>query len=165
MWHVKSHILEHILFYAFGKLAWPISAEVKKVGREGQTKMVAPSIRMSSYFVCLICAKFKLSVTAARRNKLSLLSEFESITLQDTILSIWASKTEVSAFELTWCKHPVKFHAGDCKHHDWYVDAVHLPQIQSQVVTTRGCKALQLVNTVEGGLTATCQGIGSDEVG
>lgn len=37
------------------------------------------------------CAKLKLSAKAERRNKLSSLSELESVIMQVTILSVWVT--------------------------------------------------------------------------
>ena len=97
VWHVDavrrlgdestSSSLEHVLFSAGGKLAWPISAEVKEIDwhREGQTKTADPSIRMSSSFVCLYRAKSELSAGSAKRNESSSLSELDSVVIHDTI--------------------------------------------------------------------------------
>ena len=48
------------------------------------------SIRMSSSFVCLYFAKSKLSASPAGRNNSPSRSERESVTINDTILSIRA---------------------------------------------------------------------------
>ena len=86
----RKHVTQFRTRSAGGKLARPISAEVKEVDirRYGQIKMADSSISMSSSFVCLYCAKSKLSATAARENKSSSLSELESAIIQDTVLSI-----------------------------------------------------------------------------
>ena len=56
-----------------------------KLSMTTTTKNQISLIRMSS-FVCLYCAKSKLSATAARGNTSSSLSELESVIRQDTII-------------------------------------------------------------------------------
>ena len=65
----------------------PISAGGKLRGEGGwlTPKRSNKNGRMSPSFECLYCAKSKLNVTAARRNKSYSLSELESIIIQDTI--------------------------------------------------------------------------------
>ena len=46
------------------------------------------SIAMSSSFVCLYCAKSKISATAAKRHESSSRSELESVIVKDTFLSV-----------------------------------------------------------------------------
>ena len=59
VWHVsamrrRTSQFRTLAISVGGRLAWPISAEMKAVDRHlGQTKMADSSIRMSSSFVCL----------------------------------------------------------------------------------------------------------------
>ena len=88
------------------------------------------------------CVNFKLTVTAAGRNSLSSLSGHESITTQDTVLSMqgkvrskWQPGPNISS---------VKRHASG-KHHvasPRSVQPMNLTHGLPQAVTTRDCKAL-----------------------
>ena len=62
-------------------------------------------LNKSFLHIYLCSLNSKLTVTAARRNSLSLLLDCESATMQDTI-NIYPGWRKQWLFERTWCEHP-----------------------------------------------------------
>ena len=129
---------EHILFPQ-----GPITAEVKAVDWHwgGQTKMTDSSIQMSSSFVCLYCAKSKFKCEGDEEKQVILIlrawvrhhAGHDSINPGEERSKHWL---------LNWPGVNIQSRAmRGMASTVGHVDAVHLPQIQSQVFITRGCKA------------------------
>ena len=99
-------------------------------------------LNKSFLHIYLCSLNSKLTVTAARRNSLSLLLDCESATMQDTI-NIYPGWRKQWLFEWTWCEHPFE-HQVSGEH---YVAGSRGVQAKNPahgwplVVTTRDCKA------------------------
>ena len=96
------HTLEHVLFLSVESILWPSQWRGER-GQpiKDQTEMADFHLNVLRSFIWFWYANSKLAAMAAMRNYTSSLSELESVTVENTILSIWA-KYDWSYSVLNW---------------------------------------------------------------
>ena len=112
-----SHSSEDVLISVGGKLAWPISAEAKKVTDTEKVKQKWRTLRFGCFLFCLpLFCKDQAKCDGSEEKQVILAF---GARVRHTGHHFYLSERrniEEAAFDLTWRKHLVQYQAGDGKH-------------------------------------------------